>query len=104
PKHRCELVDVQERRADPADEETRDDRPTGIDPARRTIGLANVHRLEIHAPRAKELLGCLAGCSSRLPDQTGKVGHAVKLQQPLAELSALRSRAARTAHAAALLV
>jgi hypothetical protein len=82
PEHGRELRDVQDRRGDAADEEARDDRPTGIDPARRTIGPANVHRLELHILLAKELLGCLAGCSSRLPEQSGKL--AANLQQPAA--------------------
>jgi hypothetical protein len=95
PQHRRELRDVQDRRGDAVDEEARDDRLPGLDPARPTIGRANVHRLEFHVLLAKELLGCLTGRSSRLPEKSGKLGHAANLQQPMAELSTLRLRTAR---------
>jgi hypothetical protein len=83
-EHRRELGHVKDRRGDTADEEAGDDGPTGIEPARPTVGVVNVQRLELHALLAKELLGCATGCSSRLPEKSRKLGHAANLQQPAA--------------------
>jgi hypothetical protein len=66
---------VQDRRRDAADEQRRDDRPAGRDPALASVPLTNVQRVELDAVLAKELLGRVARGSGGLPEEDGALGH-----------------------------